>query len=58
MVESCTTGRLYLNFIGDEGPGRVEATYGPEKFARPQQLKRIWDPGNVLCHNQNIPPLP
>jgi hypothetical protein len=52
------TGRVYLNFIGDEGPGRVEAAFGPEKFARLQELKTVWDPGNVFCHNQNIPPLP
>jgi FAD/FMN-containing dehydrogenase len=50
------TGRVYLNFIGDEGPGRVESAYGPEKFSRLQQLKRIWDPENVFRHNQNIPP--
>ncbi len=53
-----STGRLYLNFIGDEGPGRVEAAYGPEKYARLQQLKRIWDPDNVFRHNQNIEPAP
>jgi hypothetical protein len=51
-----TTGRLYLNFIGDEGPGRVEAAFGPEKFARLQALKRTWDPKNLFRHNQNIPP--
>ncbi len=50
------TGRVYLNFIGDEGQGRVEAAFGPEKYARLQQLKRIWDPDNVFCHNQNITP--
>jgi FAD/FMN-containing dehydrogenase len=51
-----STGRLYLNYIGDEGPGRVEAAYGPEKYARLQQIKRIWDPENVFRHNQNITP--
>ena len=51
-----TTGRAYLNFIGDEGPGRVEASYGPEKYARLQKIKRVWDPHNVFHHNQNIPP--
>jgi FAD/FMN-containing dehydrogenase len=47
---------VYLNFIGDEGPGRVEAAFGPQKFARLQQIKDVWDPQNVFCHNQNIPP--
>ena len=51
-----TTGRSYLNFIGDEGPGRVAAAYGPEKYARLQALKRVWDPENVFRNNQNIPP--
>jgi FAD/FMN-containing dehydrogenase len=51
-----TTGRVYLNYIGDEGRGRVEAAYGPEKYARLQQIKRIWDPTNVFRHNQNITP--
>ena len=51
-----TTGRAYLNFLGDEGAGRVEAAFGPEKFARLQALKRKWDPKNLFRHNQNIPP--
>jgi FAD/FMN-containing dehydrogenase len=51
-----TTGRAYLNFIGEEGPGRVEAAFGPEKFARLQALKDKWDPTNLFRHNQNIPP--
>jgi FAD/FMN-containing dehydrogenase len=51
-----TTGRVYLNYIGEEGPGRVEAAYGPEKYARLRQIKRIWDPDNVFRHNQNIVP--
>jgi FAD/FMN-containing dehydrogenase len=51
-----STGRVYLNYIGEEGPGRVEAAYGPEKYARLQQIKRIWDPDNVFRHNQNITP--
>jgi FAD/FMN-containing dehydrogenase len=50
------TGRVYLNYIGEEGPGRVEAAYGPEKYARLQQVKRVWDPDNVFRHNQNIVP--
>ena len=51
-----TSGRAYLNFIGDEGEGRVEAAFGPEKFAKLQALKSKWDPTNLFCHNQNIPP--
>jgi FAD/FMN-containing dehydrogenase len=51
-----TTGRAYLNFIGDEGIGRVEAAFGTEKYERLQALKDEWDPENLFRHNQNIPP--
>jgi len=30
---------VYLNYIGDEGLGRVEAAFGPECYARLQALK-------------------
>ena len=51
-----TTGRVYLNFIGDEGLHRVEAAFGEKKYARLQALKAEWDPDNVFRHNQNIQP--
>jgi FAD/FMN-containing dehydrogenase len=51
-----TTGRAYLNFIGDEGEGRVEAAFGPERFKKLRQLKKKWDPKNLFSRNQNIPP--
>ena len=53
-----TTGRAYLNFIGDEGVGRVEAAFGADKYARLADLKRKWDPTNLFRHNQNIAPAP
>ena len=51
-----STGRVYLNFLGDEGQDRVAAGFGPDKYARLRELKRVWDPGNLFHHNQNIPP--
>ena len=51
-----TTGRVYLNYIGDEGTDRVEAGFGPEGFARIRALKKVWDPENLFHHNQNVPP--
>jgi FAD/FMN-containing dehydrogenase len=53
-----STGAAYLNFLGDEGMSRIEASFGPAKFARLQQIKAQWDPDNVFRHNQNIPPAP
>ena len=47
-----STGRAYLNFIGDEGAARVEAAFGPEKYARLQALKDEVGPG------QPLPPQP
>jgi FAD/FMN-containing dehydrogenase len=57
-LEPWTTGRVYLNYIGDEGGSRVAAAFGPEKYARLQQVKKAWDPDNLFRHNQNIPPAP
>jgi FAD/FMN-containing dehydrogenase len=51
-----TTGRVYLNVLGDEGQGRIEAGFGPEKYARLRALKAKWDPTNLFRQNRNIPP--
>ena len=52
-----TTGRVYVNFIGDEGEDRVVASFGPE-YPRLQSLKYRYDPENVFRSNQNIKPRP
>jgi FAD/FMN-containing dehydrogenase/pimeloyl-ACP methyl ester carboxylesterase len=51
-----TTGRVYVNFIGDEGRDRVVASFGSQAYARLQGLKRRYDPANLLRSNQNILP--
>jgi FAD/FMN-containing dehydrogenase len=51
-----TTGRVYLNYIGDEGAERVAAGFGPDRYERMRELKRKWDPTNLFRHNQNIEP--
>jgi hypothetical protein len=53
-----TTGRVYLNYIGDEGLHRVESSFGEQKYTRLQAIKAEWDPENVFRHNQNIKPAP
>ena len=55
-VKPFTTGRAYLNFIGDEGEGRVRAAFGPQAYARLQALKDRYDPQNLFRLNQNIKP--
>jgi berberine-like enzyme len=40
----------------DEPLERVRAAFGRDSFARLQFLKSRYDPANVLCRNQNIPP--
>ena len=51
-----TTGRVYVNFIGDEGEDRVVASFGREGYARLQALKDRYDPDNLFRSNQNVPP--
>jgi pimeloyl-ACP methyl ester carboxylesterase len=51
-----TTGRVYVNFIGDEGEDRVVAAFGREGYRRLQALKHEYDPDNLFRSNQNIRP--
>jgi hypothetical protein len=51
-----TTDGVYLNFTSDVGEERVRRTYGPEKYARLQELKDRYDPANMFHLNQNVKP--
>jgi FAD/FMN-containing dehydrogenase len=55
-VRPHATGRVYVNFLGEEGQDRVRAAYGAAKYERLRALKRKYDPTNAFRVNQNIVP--
>ena len=55
-VAPFTTGGTYLNFIGDEGQGRIAAAFGEHNLSRLREVKGEYDPENVFAGNQNIRP--
>jgi FAD/FMN-containing dehydrogenase len=51
-----SAGGAYVNFLmGDEGAGRVKATYG-DNYERLVAIKDKYDPDNLFRVNQNIKP--
>ena len=46
----------YVNFLGDEGEGRVRAAYPGNTWNRLAAIKAQYDPQNLFRMNQNIPP--
>jgi hypothetical protein len=46
---------VYINQLGDTSDQLVRAAYGPN-YARLVEIKKKYDPKNVLRLNQNIPP--
>jgi hypothetical protein len=51
---SASTGRAYVNFLGDAGAAR--ASYGEKTFGRLASLKSRYGPTNVFLLNHNIEP--
>lgn len=51
-----SSGAVYLNFIGDEGEGRVIAGLGAHNLGRLARVKTEFDPENVFRLNHNIEP--
>ena len=46
----------YINLGTSADPNWLRNAYGPEKYARLTELKREWDPHNLLRFNKNIEP--
>jgi FAD/FMN-containing dehydrogenase len=46
----------YVNFLGDEGAERVRAAYPGATWERLAEVKRRYDPDNVVRQNQTVPP--
>jgi hypothetical protein len=53
-ASSASTGRAYVNFLGDANAAR--SSYGTATYARLAALKSAYDPTNVFRLNQNIEP--
>ena len=54
-VKPLATGS-YVNFLDLEGDARIHDAYPAATYSRLAELKRIWDPANVLRRNQNVRP--
>jgi len=50
-----SAGGGYVNFMMEEGQGRIRATYG-DNYTRLARIKAEYDPTNVFRINQNISP--
>ena len=46
----------YVNFLADEGQGRIRAAYPGGTWDRLRAIKARYDPTNLFHLNQNIPP--
>ncbi|MGO9429976.1 FAD-binding oxidoreductase [Rhodoblastus sp.] len=49
-------GKVYVNFVADEGENRVADAYNAGAMARLRKIKAKYDPGNLFRMNQNIRP--
>ena len=54
-VKRYLSGRVYMNYLGQEGADRVREAYGLF-FDRLAALKKKYDPTNFFRLNLNVPP--
>ncbi len=53
-MQPYSAGGVYVNFLSNEGEGRVRAAYGSKTYERLVALKNKYDPTNFFRFNQNI----
>ncbi len=46
-----------MNFLDADDASRIREAYGDDTYRRLAEVKAVYDPGNVLHHNNNIRPL-
>jgi hypothetical protein len=49
---------VYVNFLSDDGPSRLQEAYPGATLARLAEVKRTYDPQNLFRFNQNVLPRP
>ncbi len=54
-LSSEASGGVYVNLLAEDEGARVRAAYGPN-YERLAEIKRRWDPDNLLHRNHNITP--
>ena len=47
---------VYVNFLENEGEGRIHEAYPDTTYARLAAVKATYDPENLFRFNQNVPP--
>jgi len=50
------TGKVYVNFMDNEGEDRVADAYSNMSFKKLKKIKSKYDPKNLFRSNQNIKP--
>jgi FAD/FMN-containing dehydrogenase len=56
LVKHASGVGSYVNFMSEFEQDRIEASYGPAKYARLAGIKASYDPDNVFHRNANIKP--
>jgi FAD/FMN-containing dehydrogenase len=55
ILEGFGASDAYVNYLGEDGPSAVRASYGVN-YEQLAQLKKKYDPDNFFHFNQNIAP--